>query len=221
MPLVADFEDRATLYFDVLPGNYCLRLVSHFSSKIGIAQRLRISRISYMMTLYFDVSAQNYSCLRILLINFTTTTAGRPADRFIKNTKRGNDTRFRPKKSTVAERPLLTGSSPRPFLFFFGIFLAVCLRKIADYHEKKGAILGVFCEKGGYFSQRVSAIYGRRSPQYCVNRGLGIKYRLVNIDGVGIVIWGSCIWGIGRVWGILGIGGFGRFGGFGGFGRFG
>ena len=67
MPLVADFEDRATLYFDVLSGNYsCLRIVSHFSSKIGIGQRLRISRISYMMTLYFDVSAQNYSCLRIV-----------------------------------------------------------------------------------------------------------------------------------------------------------
>ena len=37
--LVADFEDHATLYFDVLSQNYsCLRIVSYFSSKIGIGR---------------------------------------------------------------------------------------------------------------------------------------------------------------------------------------
>ena len=100
----------ATLYFDVLAQNYsCLRIVSYFSSKIGIWQNptgcgirgsprdfafwrfwpettvvceqfhisavksewakfhwLRNSGISYMMTLHFDVLAQNYSCSRIV-----------------------------------------------------------------------------------------------------------------------------------------------------------
>ena len=55
-----------TLYFDVSAQNYsCLRIVSYFSSKIGL-DWLRILRISYMMTLHFDVLAQNYSCLRIV-----------------------------------------------------------------------------------------------------------------------------------------------------------
>ena len=161
------------------------------------------------------------SNITIYIINFTTTTAGRPTALFkIRNAVTMRDLgRKNPRSQNGLCLPVV--ASGRFCFFVFGIFLAVCLRKIADYHEKKGAILGVFCEKGGHFSQRVFAIYGRRSPQYCVNRVLGIKYRLVNIDGVGIVIWGSCMWGIRRVWGILGIGGFGRFGGFGGFGGFG
>ena len=44
IPLVADFEDRATLYFDVSAQNYRrLRIVSHFSSKIGLGGNALVS----------------------------------------------------------------------------------------------------------------------------------------------------------------------------------
>ena len=56
-----------TLYFDVLGKNYsCLRIVSYFSSKIGIGEIQLVADFEDHATLYFDVLVQNYSCLRIV-----------------------------------------------------------------------------------------------------------------------------------------------------------
>ena len=56
-----------TLYFDDLIQNYsCLRIVSYFSSKIGIGEIPLVADFEDHATLYFDVLAQNYSCLRIV-----------------------------------------------------------------------------------------------------------------------------------------------------------
>ena len=55
-----------TLYFDVLVQNYsCLRIVSYFSSKIGLGEIPLVADFEDHATLYFDVLAQTYSCLRL------------------------------------------------------------------------------------------------------------------------------------------------------------